>query len=198
MSKPSKIGVAVGAAILLLCGSFGAGRYSRPARVEVREHTVTQTQIVEKIVNHDVIQTQVVHDTVKVDNVVTKIVWEKAPDGTVRTVETITDLSKTAEQTSAASQHVTDTRTDVSASSKTETTKSTVTEYARPAWSVAVMPGLDLRGLASDGISGLSTASLVKRGVLGVSVDRRIIGPVFVGAWGNTSGAGGLTVRVEF
>lgn len=94
MSKPSKIGVAVGAAILLLCGSFGAGRYSRPARVEVREHTVTQTQIVEKIVNHDVIQTQVVHDTVKVDNVVTKIVWEKAPDGTVRTVETITDLSK--------------------------------------------------------------------------------------------------------
>jgi hypothetical protein len=33
--------------------------------------------------------------------------------------------------------------------------------------------------------------------VVGASVERRIIGPIFVGLWGNTAGAAGVTVKLE-
>lgn len=56
-------------------------------------------------------------------------------------------------------------------------------ERARPQWSVAVLPGYDL------GARQLQ---------LGGAVERRIFGPVMAGVWGNTTGAAGLSVRLEF
>ncbi len=197
MSTRKKLAIVLGALALLLL-TFAAGRHSRPARVETKERIVYQDKIVEKVVNHDVVRTEVVHDQVVAKNVETKIVWEKAPDGSIKTTETITDLSKTSDQTHTDQTHENVTRTDVTQVVKIDSTKNTITTYERPSWSVAVMPGLDVRGAISDGLAALSPSTLTKRGILGASVERRIVGPVFGGVWGNTAGAGGVTVRLEF
>ncbi len=190
--------LACGVALALLLISFSVGRYSRPARVEVREHTTIQTQVVTKTVDHDVIQIQTVHDVVKQNNVVTKIEWRTAPDGSKTVTETTADLTKTSEEDKTARQDVSDHQVATVATSKTDVTKSTVTTNARPDWSVSLMPGLDVRGVASDGLGNLAGAGLLKNGVLGASVDRRILGGLFIGVHADTRGVAGLTARIEF
>lgn len=197
MSPRKKFAIVLGALALLLL-TFAAGRYSRPARVETKEHTVYQDKIVEKIVNHDVVRTEVIHDQVVAKNVETKIVWEKAPDGGIKTTETITDLTKTSTETNTNRTHENVTQTDLTQVVRIDSTKNTITTFAAPSWSIALMPGLDVRGLVSDGLGALSGSTLAKRGILAASVDRRIVGTLFAGVWGNTAGAGGLTVRLEF
>lgn len=197
MSRRKKL-VMTGAAVALLLLSFAGGRYSRPARVELREHVVVKTETVEKIVNHDVIQTQVIHDKAEARNVETRIEWRTAPDGKPIVTQVTKDLTKTSEHTDDARQSVSDHKSDVSQTTKTESTKVSIVTNARPNWSASLMPGLDVRGAVAGGLSNLSGVGLAKSAILGASVERRILGPVFVGAWGNTAGAGGLTVRIEF
>lgn len=197
MSPRKKFAIVLGALALLLL-TFAAGRYSRPARVETKEQIVYQDKIVEKIVNHDVVRTEVIHDQVVAKNVETKIVWEKAPDGGIKTTETITDLTKTSTETNTNRTHENVTQTDLTQVVRIDSTKNTITTYSVPSWSIALMPGLDVRGLVSDGLGALSGSTLAKRGILAASVDRRIVGTLFAGVWGNTAGAGGLTVRLEF
>lgn len=197
MTTQQKLLAGVGLAILLALAFFG-GRYSRPARVEVREHTVTQIQTVTKVVDHDVVVTKIVHDVVESKNIQTRIEWRTAPNGKPEVVETITDLTKTSDHTDDARQSVSDHVADATTVIKIDATKNTITTYTRPNWSVAIMPGLNIREAAAGGLSGLTPAGLISHGVLGASIERRAFGPLFFGAWGNTSGAGGLTARVEF
>jgi hypothetical protein len=76
----------------------------------------------------------------------------------------------------------------------TEATHETVvtlhTVDARPSWSVSLMPGVQFAGSKAVTVYGPA--------VLGASVDHRFIGPVFLGAWGSSSGAAGISIRGEF
>jgi hypothetical protein len=189
--------IGAGLLLLLLLAFFG-GRYSRPARVEVKEHTVFQDRIVEKIVNHDVVQTQAIHDVVEAKHVVTQIEWRTAPDGKQTVTETIRDQTKTSEETKDSRQSVSDTTASRTEDKKIEAIKTTVTTDARPNWLVGVQAGVNVPGAISGGLAGLTGTGIIKNGILGVSVDRRILGPLFLGAWGTTAGAGGISVRIEF
>ncbi len=65
---------------------------------------------------------------------------------------------------------------------KTKIDSKSETTISKPNWKVSGLVGID-----SD-----------KRTIYGASVDRRILGNVFVGVWANTAKMGGLSVGMEF
>jgi hypothetical protein len=68
--------------------------------------------------------------------------------------------------------------TDISSSKDSK-----VTSILPPQWKVQGQYGYDFRDL---------------RPVYGAAVDRRIIGPIFIGVWGNTNHTAGLSASLEF
>lgn len=67
--------------------------------------------------------------------------------------------------------------------SNTSNTISKVTENLKPQWKATALAGYNFSSFEK---------------VYGAEIDRRIIGPIFVGAWGNSNHTGGLSVSVEF
>jgi len=63
-------------------------------------------------------------------------------------------------------------------------------EY-RPTWSVTLLAGVQ------DGGKRLVDA-LPAPAIVGVVVERRILGPLSIGAWGTTARAAGLSLRLDF
>lgn len=66
----------------------------------------------------------------------------------------------------------------------TDTKSSTVTTYAKPQWKVSAMAGLGSNNLALP--------------IYGAEVQKRLLGPIFVGAWGNSNKEGGISLGLEF
>lgn len=93
----------------------------------------------------------------------------RAPDGTVRVVED--SRSHVAENTHATS--------DTARAGSIDTARQSVTTNDRPDWHVSALVGLP-------------------GPVYGAHVQRRILGPVSVGAWALTSKAAGVSLGVEF
>lgn len=60
-----------------------------------------------------------------------------------------------------------------------------ITSSQKPQWKVS-------------GLAGVKIDDLKSRLVYGAAVERRILGPVFVGVWGNTERMAGVTVGLEF
>lgn len=65
-----------------------------------------------------------------------------------------------------------------------DSSASTVTTYSKPQW-------------RAQGLVGLSTINL-SSSIYGVGVERRILGPIFVGAYGKTNSEAGLSLSLEF
>ena len=99
-----------------------------------------------------------------------------SPDGTV--------LEKRSERETERAELARD--VDRKADTRAETSKVTA---SRPDWRVGVLAG------AAWTPPALTIAGPL---VLGVQVERRIIGPFSLGAWGSTVGAAGLSVSGEF
>lgn len=161
---------------LALVGAFTAGRFSAPLQVETRnvERVVFKDRVVEKVVTVQTaakVETKVVYR----DRVVTK-------DGEVR--ERIVERTDTKEDTKATG---TEERVATSEGTAERETKTTTT--LRPDWRVGVLVG-----------ASLSTPFVPIAGplVLGLEVDRRIVGGLSAGLWVNTVGAAGLSVAFEF
>jgi hypothetical protein len=66
----------------------------------------------------------------------------------------------------------------------TKTNSSTVTTYNKPQWKVQGLAGLSLNSLSTP--------------IYGIGVERRILGPVFVGAYGKSNSEAGLSLSLEF
>lgn len=79
---------------------------------------------------------------------------------------------------------VTDNNTNTHSNSESDSTSSTVTTYNKPQWKAQGLVGLNIHDLSSP--------------VYGVGVERRILGPIFVGAYGKTNSEAGLSVSLEF
>lgn len=102
---------------------------------------------------------------------------ERKPDGTV------TETEHTTTDTHERGGTVTDATTN-----DARDTSKTVTAY-RPDWRIGVQAG-----------GSLQTPLIPVAGplVLGFTVDRRVIGPVWAGVWVQTGGAAGVGLSVEF
>jgi hypothetical protein len=175
MTRP----VLAGAALAALVAGFLTGRYSRSPQVVTKDVVRVETR--------DVVKTQVVHDVQTVHDVEIKLRtvtrWQTSPGGVTTVVQEV------ARDTQAETKRA----THVDAKQDRDTQQTVVelhTADARPSWSVAVLPGIQFAGARAVDLYGPA--------VVGVAIERRILGPVWLGAWGSTSGAAGLSLRGEF
>jgi hypothetical protein len=162
------------------------GRYTRGERTKdvYKTDVVYKDRVVEKVV-HDV---QVQHDVATQTRTVTVTRWAKAPDGSpVVTQETHAERDQQAETKRQA-------RTDsaITKTSETESKSLELHETQRsPDWSASVLLGGQLGGRRL-------TDALPAPMVVGVALERRILGPVSAGLWATSGMAGGLSVRVDW
>lgn len=156
-------------ALLVLLGlSFSAGRYTAPEKVREVEKLVWKDRAEEK---GSTKKAKAVDRIVYVDRVITK-------DGEVREkrmTKTLTDAREVAEVA----------RVTESSGAFEKSTTTTL----RPDWRVGVLAGASLREPLVPIAGPL---------VLGVSVERRIVGGLSAGAWANTVGAAGASLSLEF
>ena len=162
-----------GAVLVLLVAAFAGGRYSNPGKTV--EHVVTQTVVQDHVVTVDKVVTQTVYVKQVAKNVQTDTVVTKKADGTVVTETKISDTTKIGVQEAKQSSSQSTQDVKFSESTKTDTLK--VTDNSKPQWHLSV------RGGAGARFIGQTTPVLI----LGVGVERRIIGPLFVGLWGQTT-----------
>ncbi len=162
------------------------GRHYGPERAKdvYKTDVVYKDRIVEKVV-HDV---QVQHDVATQTRTVTVTKWAKAPDGSpVVTQETHAERDQQAE----TKRHARTQGTQERQSDAHQDTVETHTTESRPNWSVSLLAGVQ------DGGKRLVDA-LPAPAVVGVVVERRILGPFSIGAWGTTTRAAGLSLRLDF
>ncbi len=160
---------------------FALGRFSKTPEVRVETKIEYQDKIVEKVVER--IQVVKVKDTKRQTMRDVKIV--RAKDGSeVITMHTDSAVDSTTKTDTNA------TKTD----DKTETKQEKVTQVVKPGanWMVGVMGGYNWHRFTVSGLPWEKDAL-----VGGLEVDRRVIGPVWGGAWVHTTGDFGLTLKLE-
>jgi hypothetical protein len=178
-------------AIALFGGGYATGRFAQPAKVITTEKVVTQIQ--DHIVYQDRVVTKIVYVKEKKQQQHTETVTEKKPDGTVVTktetdikTDTNTNVNTDKDQTKTGA----DTKTTV-----TTDEKKTVTIRQPLDWRVAGGVGVSIPvflGAKQLGIPGLNAA------VIQLEIDRRIIGPFFLGLFANSQGTLGLNLSGVF
>lgn len=163
-------------AVLALVGAFVGGRFSAPLKVETREigHVIYKDRVVE------VVKTVEVKGKTETKIVYREIV--RAPDGTV--TEREKEETKTKEDTKRTDDG--EKTAERESDSKREAVAVTT---SRPDWRVGVLLGGSLR----DPLVPIAGPL-----VLGLSVERRLIGGLSAGLWINTFGAAGVGLSFEF
>lgn len=133
------------------------------------------------------VRTEVVERTVTVERrtVVEKRVEVAKRD---RRSKTTTTTKPDGSSTTVTESHE---REDTRTETARDTTAETATETERHAKEETRVSEPDWRVGGMVGLSGVGT-------VYGGSIERRILGPVWLGAWGLSSGAFGVSVGVEF
>lgn len=182
--------VVVLAAVAIFVGGYASGRYVAPEKVVVTEKLVKVE--VEKVVVQERTKTEV--KVVRVQDERRRLHKEeterKWANGTQeRKVVTDENVDKTVREQEI--KYV-DRQVVVEKEKRVEVAveKEKLVERKRPDWRAGALVGYSLPvpelGL---GVSNLA---------LGLEVERRIAGPISVGAWGLTSGQAGLMLNVEF
>ena len=161
----------VGVVLLVGVGAFSAGRFTAPQRVETR---IEYRDLTVEDLTRGLTFTKIVNRTVY------RNVTTTATDAGVITVD------RTVEH-EGSDARLTDESTAKRTTERAGTEQRTVT--LRPDWRIGAQVGASLREPALPLTGPL---------VIGVSVERRIVGGVSAGVWANTVGAGGASVSVEF
>lgn len=180
--------------LALLGGGYAMGRYALPAQVVVTEkvHEVVKDRIIEKVVTqvekvyiHDQQQSQKIHRTVvegidppgckskttTEDINVDTVVHDNTHDTQIQYVDRIVE-------------HWQD-----------KIVEKVTTKLTQPDWSIYAGVGYDfsaIGGIGQHGIPGMQGA------VVQAGLDRRVVGPFWLGLFGNTEGVAGLNLRVTW
>jgi hypothetical protein len=154
--------------VAVAVAGYSAGRFSAPAEVEERVSVAT------------VYRDRIVEKRVEVRGR-DRIVYRDStstPDGTVHVIEVEKTID--VERVAVATDATREGQQTIEVIKRVE---------VRPGWRVAVLAGASLSAPAVPIAGPL---------VLGVEIDRRIVGGVSAGVWANTGGAAGLAVSLEF
>lgn len=128
--------------------------------------------VVTKVETHEVIKYVEKETKTKQNNKDIVIVETRYPDGTVKKETHIVDKGTVVIDKSKEG------------SSEKDSSSTTVVSYNKPQWKAAAL-------------LGITDYSLDNR-VYGLEVERRILGPIFVGAWGLTNKTIGVSAGLEF
>jgi hypothetical protein len=197
--------------LVLLCGSFAAGRYSSPSTVQYVDKIKTvevqhETRVVEQKVDLSEIKSLIAqYAKSQQRDVFKKKVTIVDPNGGKTITEETTDKTKTDTQ-KTVSDHtdtkVVSTGKDSSDSSSSITQERTTTKIVAKDggsnYGLALQFGINVpHPLTGDGLPNY-IPGMPRQTVMGITFDRRIIGPIYGGAWGNSRGDAGVHIRFGF
>lgn len=191
-------------AVLLTAGGYAAGRWAQPAKVVVTEKLHVETVEKQVVVVQKETQVQVVRVTDTIRDQSTDTHTEKRPDGTVVTDTHVRTAAETKTDTDTNKDTKLATAKTLDLHQTTDQSKTTVTlTHDNPTWAFSLMPGFDVAGALGHGSPySLFPNSLdgvpLQHFVLGVGVDRRLLGPLYTGVWANSAGMAGITLRLQF
>ena len=186
----------------MVVGSFFVGRLTVPTEiVEVEKRVVIekereQVNIVQTIDMNELLK-QIENQVLKKDIRRTVVVIEK-PDGSKET--TTSEVDKTVVENSKETDKATDTKKTevvevIKEVVKYETKEVLVERRVRTNWSVTAGVGYDVQGLLNrPQLNLIPVTNLI--GI--VSVDKRLVGDLWTGVWGTTTGTVGVQVGVKF
>jgi hypothetical protein len=179
------LALALGSVSLLAIG-YGAGRYTTPEKVvETEKLKVVEVEKQVVVVQKEV-EVKIVRVVEEKKDRVTTTTTETGKDGTSKT--TIIEKEKTDTHVAEGSAST----GKESSSSTTEKAKEVVKEVVKvvenlPEWNFGAGVGLELN-------TSILSGKLTPYGIF--SVEKRIIGSFYGGAWGTTNGALGLGVSL--
>lgn len=162
-------------ALVIAAGGYALGRFTAPERVRTVEtvRTVEDTKT-----KAELAEVKWLLENVKSKSRTERVSVVK-PDGTRETRTVVDRSSERATDTGAN----TASRYEASHTLAHETIAVREVERVRPQWRIGALGGVDFR-----------TRNLI----YGAHIERRILGPLSLGAWGLSSGAGGLSLSLEF
>jgi hypothetical protein len=179
-------------AVALFGGGLAVGRFTLSPSVVVTEkiHEVTKTQVVTQVKTE--VQVVKVHDAQTQQKIHRTVVEGIDPPG-CRSKTTVEDINVD----SVVHDNVHDTQVQYVDRTvekwQDRIVEKTVTKLSQPDWSVFAGVGVDVPyflGQGARGIPGLQGF------VIQAGIDRRILGPFWLGVFGNTTGTAGLNLRV--
>lgn len=190
--------------VVLLGLSFATGRYTVPTKIEEKVKIKDTTVVVEKIDTKrlEELSTQIQRALSQLEQIKTSIHREKIsttyPDGRIelsetedinidRTVKTV-DVLQVEKQVVVVEEKIVEKQVLVTK----EIDKLKIVTAQKPQWKLTPMVGVNL--------ADIRVAQSLTSGpfVFGGSISKRIVGPVFVGVWGLSSGQVGIQATVEF
>lgn len=181
-------------AVALFGGGVAVGRFTLPAKVVVTEKVkeVVKEVVVEKVKT----EVKVVVEKVYLKNEAQKIhrVVEEKPDGTKVTTENINVESVVKENTNSNTVEVkyVDRVVEKWQEKIVEKEKRVLNQ---PDWSVYAGVGVNIPtflGHAQPGVPGMMGT------VVDAGIDRRVVGPFWLGVYGTTQGDAGIKLRVTW
>jgi hypothetical protein len=186
--------ILVVAALVLFGGGMAIGRYTLPAQTIVTEkvHEVVKDRIVEKVVT----QVQIVHvkDTAQEQKIHRVVVEGIDPPGckSKTTTEDIGISTVVHDNTNTTQVQYVDKIIEKWQDKIVEKEKRVLLQ---PDWSVYAGVGYDfatIGGIGQHGVPGMQGA------VVQAGLDRRVVGPFWLGLFGNTEGVAGVNLRVTW
>lgn len=151
--------------LLALVGAFGAGRYSRPARVEIQTVETVKTVTVRTVVVQRETATK------------WRTVTVTAPDGSSTKTETGETVTKERSDENANS------------SENKEAASRSVTTTSDKKWRLSALAGVVIPTPQNNFASPAPT--------YGAQAEYRLLGPIWIGVWGQTFGAIGASVSID-
>lgn len=182
-------------AVVMLGAGYGMGRYVQPEKVLITEKVkeVVKEVVVEKIKTEIQVVKVYIKDTSQKVN--KTVVEEKRPDGSSTTTTKEEVVTETKEKENTDSKEVKYVDRIVEKEVIKEVEKLKLVESKKLDWRVAAGAGVAIPyflGQGSPGVPGLNGA------VINAEVDRRIVGPFWIGVHGNTQGVVGLNLSGVF
>lgn len=197
--------------LVVLIASFSAGRYSAPAKVVTVEKIKTvevqheTTTIVQKVDLDELKQAITKMAETIQKNVVKKKVTVVDPDGHKTITEETTDQSHTDVNTTHTTTDTTKTESTTTANTTKDDTKTmerqvttTTTRQTQPGWGLALQLGVSIPHPLDPSGQTNYIPQLPKQSVVGLVLERHLLGTIYGGAWGTSRGDGGLQLRLGF
>ncbi len=200
-----KLKIAIPVGVVLLAGTFFAGRFTAPDKiktvtVEKRVEVIKETQVVRQEINLEELKKIVASIKVKV-NVVKEHTETVLPDGSKTTHDTTTDKTETD------SKSETDTKNTAKTETETKIWKETVRveEHIKiveklknpDTWTLGVQTGVSIPALAGRDVPNY-VPGLPQQVMVGGFLTKRLIGPISGGVFINSHGDAGLQVSLGF